>query len=414
MAIAYILKGYPRLSETFIAQEIAGMEARGWELFIVSLRHPTDPKRHPIHARIKAQILYLPEYLSSEPWRVIIAFTAGLLRRRFWHCFKHWWADFLRDPTRNRIRRFGQALVLVREMPDGVRWLHFHFAHTPACVTRYASLLTGLPLSGSAHAKDIWTTPLWNLQPKLQQARFIAVCTQVGEAQLREIAPSAFVRMLYHGLDLAEINRLAPRQAEVPSGQAAGPVRILSVGRLVEKKGYNVLLQALALLPSSLDWHFTHIGPGDPESWHNMACKLGVAKRISWAGPEARPEVLRAMQEHDLFVLASQRAASGDRDGLPNVLLEAASQRLPLIASDFSAIPELIEDGVTGRLVEPGNATVLAQAIEELCHNHGLREQLAANAYALVVAKFDADSWLDRMDQLFQAAMAEYASQRIL
>ncbi|MCH8188750.1 MAG: colanic acid biosynthesis glycosyltransferase WcaL, partial [Proteobacteria bacterium] len=135
--VAFILKGYPRLSETFIAQEIRALEERGLRILIVSLRQPTDRARHPVHAEIEAPLLYLPEYLWRQPRRVWRAWRA--LRR--WPAYRAaravWWRDLRRERTSNRIRRFGQALVLAHELGAEVRHLHAHFLHTPASVTRY-------------------------------------------------------------------------------------------------------------------------------------------------------------------------------------------------------------------------------------------------------------------------------------
>ena len=130
-----MLKGYPRLSETFIAQELLGLEQAGFDLALVALRRPTDKKRHPVHDEIRAPVHYLPEYLHEEPWRVLRARwslpadapASGARCRPSV-------ADLARDPTRNRVRRFGQALVLAAEWPDGGEWLHAHFIHTPASV----------------------------------------------------------------------------------------------------------------------------------------------------------------------------------------------------------------------------------------------------------------------------------------
>jgi hypothetical protein len=159
--VAFVLKGYPRLSETFIAQEIAALERRGLEILIVSLRHPTDARRHPVHDDIRASILYLPEYLLLEPLRVLRAWIRQRKTSNYRLTRDLWLRDLARDPTPNRIRRFGQALVLANELPEDVGRLHAHFLHTPASVTRYAASLRGLAWTGSAHAKDIWTSPEW-------------------------------------------------------------------------------------------------------------------------------------------------------------------------------------------------------------------------------------------------------------
>src|SRR5258708_1383488 len=150
-AVAFVLKGYPRLSETFIAQEIHALEAAGLDIRIVSLRHPTDSKRHAIHGEIRAPILYLPEYLYQEALRVWRGCRAALRLPGFAAAWRAFLRDLVRDPTPNRVRRFGQAAVLAHELPAGVGALHAHFLHTPASVTRYAALMRQLPWTVSAH-----------------------------------------------------------------------------------------------------------------------------------------------------------------------------------------------------------------------------------------------------------------------
>jgi hypothetical protein len=161
--ILVVLKGYPRLSETFIAQELLGLEKAGFDLTLISMRKPTDKKRHPVHDEIKARVVYLPEYLHEEPLRVMKGLFASFRKPGFGALMKRFLKDLPRDISRNRFRRLGQAMVLAHEWPDGGEWLHAHFIHTPASVTEYASLLTGVPWTCSAHAKDIWTSPDWEL-----------------------------------------------------------------------------------------------------------------------------------------------------------------------------------------------------------------------------------------------------------
>ncbi len=141
--VAFVLKGYPRLSETFIAQEILALEQRGLGILIVSLRHPTDRAVHPVHEAIGADRLYLPEYLHQEPSRVWRGWRRARRQPGYGRALRAWLADLRRDPTPNRVRRFGQALVLAAELPSEVGHLHAHFLHTPASVARYAALIIG-------------------------------------------------------------------------------------------------------------------------------------------------------------------------------------------------------------------------------------------------------------------------------
>ena len=142
---AIVVKGYPRLSETFIAQEILALERRGIELVIVSLRHPTDRFTHPIHAEIRSPVLYLPEYLHEAPRRVLRAWSAVRRRHGYGRARATWLADLARDRTSNRVRRFGQAMVLAAEI-GRIESIHAHFLHTPSSVARYASAMLGVGL----------------------------------------------------------------------------------------------------------------------------------------------------------------------------------------------------------------------------------------------------------------------------
>jgi glycosyltransferase involved in cell wall biosynthesis len=396
--VAFVLKGYPRLSETFIAQEIAALERLGLDILIVSLRHPTDARTHPIHAEIRAPLLYLPEYLRDDAMRVLRAWWSVRRLPGYRTARAIWLRDLWRDRTANRVRRFGQALVLAHEVPADVTRLHAHFLHTPASVTRYAATMRGLVWSGSAHAKDIWTTPRWDLREKLASCDWLVTCTATNREYLDTLAPAGRVELVYHGLDLHRFplhQRARPaRDGRVP----AQPVRILSVGRLVEKKGTDVLLDALALLPAQLHWRLVHVGGGPlGETLAQRAEGLGIADRITWSGAMTQDQLLVEYEAADMFALASRIAHDGDRDGLPNVLMEAQSQALACVATDVSAIHELITDGATGVLVEPESPPALARALETLIADPALRRVLGQAGRARVVAHFGMQSNLARL-----------------
>lgn len=399
-AIGFVLKGYPRLSETFITQEILALEARGLRLCLVSLRHPTEASVHPVHARVRAPVTYLPEYLHREPVRVFRAWREARRRPRYGRTLRLWLRDLARDPTRNRVRRFGQALVMARELPPEVTHIHAHFLHTPASVARYAAHLTGRRWTGSAHAKDIWTTPRWEKREKLRDAEWVVTCTAVNRAELAALAPApGKVELVRHGLDLAEF---PPPPPPPRADREPKALTILSVGRAVEKKGYPDLIAALARLPDTPAWRFVHVGGGPHvAALRRLAQRAGIAHRTEWAGALARPDLLARLRAADLFVLASRVARDGDRDGLPNVLLEAQSQGLPCVATRVSAIPELIEDGVNGILSPPGDPAALAAGIERLLGDRGLRRRLGAAGERRVRADFSSVAGADRLAAKF-------------
>ena len=395
--IGVVLKGYPRLSETFVAQELAALERRGLRLALYSLRRPTDAAVHPVHAEIAAPVDYLPEYLHEAPVRVLRAWTSARRLPGYAAALAAFRADLARDRTRNRARRFGQALVLAAELPADVGHLHAHFLHTPASVARYAALMRRLPWSVSAHAKDVWTTPEWEKREKLASCAWATTCTRANAEHLRAIAADpARVDLVYHGLD-------ARRFPAPPLASRSGtPVVVLAVGRAVEKKGFDDLLAALARVPATLDWRFEHVGGGPLlAALQAQAAALGIAQRIIWHGPLAQPQVLERYRAADVFALPSRIAADGDRDGLPNVLMEAQSQRLPCVATAVSGIPELIDDSRTGLLVPPRDVDALARALAALISDAGLRRRLGEAGFERTRTRFDVERGIDRLVERF-------------
>ena len=386
--IAVVLKGYPRLSETFIAQEILALERQGLSLEIWSLRRPTDRARHPMHGQITASVAYLPEYLHTAPLRVLRGLLAALRRRRLPALLVLFTRDLRRDPTASRLRRLGQALVLARELPAEVAHIHVHFLHTPASVARYAAFLTGRGWSFSAHAKDIWTTPDWELTKKLHDARWGVACTRDGKARLDRLAPGR-TQLAYHGLDLGRFPAPPSRGDARDGSDPAAPLRLLCVGRLVAKKGHDDLIDALAALPAALHWRLDLIGGGELRGALEARVRdRGLAERVTFHGSLAQPAVIAAMREADLFVLPTKAGPGGDRDGLPNVLMEAASQTLPILATAFAGTPEFIADGMHGVLVEPGEPAALTAALVRLAKDPQLRRRLGEAARLRLVQHF--------------------------
>ena len=405
-AIAVVVKGWPRLSETFIAQELVGLEARGLTLRLYALRHPSDGKTHDLHRKLRAPVVYLPEYLWRAPLRVLDGYRRARRLDGYRRARAQWLADLVRDPTPNRVRRFAQALVLASELPDDVAHIYAHFLHTPASVARYAAILRDLPWSASAHAKDIWTTPDWEKREKIAAARWIVTCTRAGASHLGALADGDDkVRLIHHGLDARRFASPASPPRPRNGSDGADPAVILSVGRAVAKKGFDVLLEALALLPPDLHWRFVHIGGGAlGRKLRRQAARLGLASRIEWRGAAAQDEVLEAYRAADVFALASRVSQDGDRDGIPNVLMEAMSQGCAVLAAEAGAVGELVADGVTGRLVAPDDPPAFAAALAELIGDPDKRARLAAAGSRRVFADFAHHAGIDRIAALLSDA----------
>ncbi len=408
MTIAVVVKSWPRLSETFVAREILALESRGLDLALWSLRRPTDGKRHALHDEVRAPVAYLPEYLHEEPARVWRGWRTARRLPGYASARAAFLTDLRRDLTRNRVRRFGQACVLAAELPAATRALYAHFIHTPGSVARYAGLMRGLAVGLSAHARDIWTIPPHERRTKIEAARFVTVCTEDGAAALREAAPdlASRVRLNRHGLDLARWPAPeSPRPARDGS-DAADPVAILSVGRAVEKKGYGDLLDALARLPAGLAWRFVHIGGGEGRpALVARAAALGLSARCDFQGSRAESEVRAAMRAADVFALTPKIAADGDRDGLPNVLVEAQSQALAVVATGTGGVTELIRDGETGLIAPAGDVARIAEALARLIAEPELRARLGAAGRARVAAEFRSDPSNDRIAALLRGLL---------
>ncbi|WP_146348059.1 glycosyltransferase family 4 protein [Phaeobacter marinintestinus] len=404
--LAVLVKGWPRLSETFIAQELVALEDAGHRFDIWSLRHPTDTKRHPLHDRLNARVFYLPEYLYDEPQRVWAARSVAQTLPGYAEAYRVWRADLRRDLTHNRIRRFGQACVLAAELTGDARALYAHFMHTPSSVARYAAIMRGLPWSFSAHAKDIWTSPEWEKREKLTAtthgAAFGATCTAYGAEHLQSLADDpGRVDLIYHGLDLTRFPAPPTRVAR----QVNDPFRIVSVGRLVEKKGFDRLVAALSMLPDDVDWHWIHIGGGTlGTALEALAADLGIGDRITWRGACNQPEVIDAMRSADLFALPSRIASDGDRDGLPNVLMEAASQKLAILSTAVAAIPEFIDSGTHGLLADDA-PDALAAAMTQIAHDPAGSARMADAAYDRLIADFGMDPGIARLSSRLTALL---------
>lgn len=409
--ILFLLKGYPRLSETFIAQEIRSLEKAGLEIRIASMRRPTDDRIHPVHREIKAKVGYLPEYLHEEPFRVLRGCATVLLRRGFFRAASCFVRDIRRDPSRNRLRRFGQGIVLAAELPRDITRIHAHFIHTPASVARYASMISGVAWSCSAHAKDIWTTPDWDLAEKLAASDWTVTCTSAGRDRLATLSkPGKPVRLVYHGLDLNRFPLIARRLKRRDGADPNDPVQLLTVARAVEKKGLDDLLNALARLPAPLSWRWTHVGGGALVSnLRELAAELGIADRCAFLGALDQGAVLERYRGADLFVLPCRVASDGDRDGLPNVLAEAASQGVAILSTTIAGIPELVEDDVDGMLTPPGDLDALSQALAQLITQPDLRRRYGDSAGRKVRRAFDHDRSMSELVRLFDGDVARTA-----
>jgi glycosyltransferase involved in cell wall biosynthesis len=371
------------------------------------MRQPHEAAVHPVHREIVAPVTYIPEYLHDEPLRVLRGLRAARRLPGFRTAFRAFIGDLGRDISRNRVRRLGQAAVLAAEMPADAAHIHAHFIHTPSSVARYASLMTGLPWSCSAHAKDIWTTPDREIADKLSDATFSVTCTEAGLRRLNQLAPKDRpARLVYHGLDLSRFKPLVAPRARRDGGDPALPVRLLTVARAVEKKGLDTLIDALARMPKNLAWTWTHIGGGPlGDKLKTQARVRNVADRCVFMGARAQEDVIKAYAEADIFVLPCRIAEDGDRDGLPNVLMEAGSQGLALLSTPVAGVTELVDDGITGVIAPPDNSEALAASLARLAADPAERYRLGRAVSEKVFRQFDHAASVRELIAMFPATL---------
>jgi glycosyltransferase involved in cell wall biosynthesis len=406
--LGMLLKGYPRISEAFISTEILLLESLGVPLEIFSLRQPRESFCHDHVKKIRARVTYLPEYVLPN---VLSLFRSNM---RLWRklgahypkCFRNAVKRAYERRAVATVRHFLQAghLAATRLLRSEVSHVHAHFCHTPASVAFFAAELTGLPFSFTAHAKDIYTSDTEQLSRKIRQARFVVTCTRYNAAHLLEIAGDAAIptpiHTIYHGIDLD----LFTFGAEVPPGP---PYEILSVGRMVPKKGYDDLLAALKILDEDgVDFRFTHIGSGEEKPRIKaLARDLGLSKRVRMLGTLPHRDVIDRYRRSHCFALACKVAENGDRDGIPNVLIEAMAVGLPVVATEVSAIPELVENGKTGTLVKSGNPAAMAVALRQVLEHPEARLNWAAAARKKVEEEFDNRRCILKLHALFRQAL---------
>lgn len=433
--LAYVVNGYPRRSELFIASEMRRLEEHGIRLrpFVIKPGDPGEP--HPVVREITAPVTYLPRWAPTpgttmSEWLVrnappFLPALARATRRRPGGVARA--MEFSREQAARARRLSGDSSPLpqIKELllavaladrvlstPDVVH-LHAAFAHRPATVAWMASMITGMPFSFTGHAKDIYVpdlNPAGLLGRKLAAASFAVTCTQANRRHLLAMAPGAEVHTVYHGLntDFARLVEVAVAPASPGRDRDGNRLRVLGAGRHVPKKGFDLLIEACALLRD--DGHDVQLrilgGRGEAtEALRSLIDARGLQDRACLAGPCSQEELLAELRAADLFCLPCRVLENGDRDGIPNVLVEAMAAGVAVITTAVSGIPELVDDGVNGRLVPPDSASALAAAAAALHRNRPLARRLGAAGQATVGDRFDGDRQAETLAALFQGAL---------
>jgi glycosyltransferase involved in cell wall biosynthesis len=407
--LGMILKGFPRISETFISNEILLLEDLGFKVHLFSMRQPREAFRHESVGRIRAAVDYLPETLLAPLPRLLFhtgrlaACRPAAMRQALQTALRR----FLRTRRSATLKHLLQAGYLVdRLLPhSGVTHLHAHFAHSPTSVALFASRLSGLPFSFTAHAKDIYTSDARQLREKIALARFVVTCTGYNRRHLLRLSDGRTpIHRIYHGIDTRLFAADGP---DNESGPPAAPYRLLTVARLTAKKGLPTVYRALRRLrDQGLRLRHSLIGDGeDRQAILALIRELGLGADTELLGTLPHETVLAHYRRADLLVLGCEVAPNGDRDGIPNVLLEAMAMGVPVVATRVSAIPELVRHGQSGLLVAPRDPAALARAMTRLLTDQPLRRQVIRAARQQVRAGFDNRVLVQRLAAVYRAGM---------
>jgi glycosyltransferase involved in cell wall biosynthesis len=376
MHIGYILTTFPALSETFVLNEILELERQGMTVTVFSLRKPRNEPRHPEMSQLRARIVYLIDDPLAMPSLSDLAegaltYLKAILRGQF-------------AELKNISRGMRVAAASRR---SGVAALHAHFADRPASFAYWAHRMTGLPFSFTAHAIDIFDHGLTDglMVTKLREARYVITVCDFNKKFMLDHYPGAIADRIHVINNCVDLKYFTFRESE-PAGEAY----ILSVGRLVPKKGFDLLVRACAKLrEQGKPVRFTIVGEGpEREILEALAGSLAVSDLVTFAGAAPHDAVRELLSRATIFCMPFRRTPSGDMDSLSLVLMEAMATGVPVISTNLGAIPEIVDSGENGLLVEPEDTAGLAEAIRTLLELPEMRNRLAAAAREKVERRF--------------------------
>jgi colanic acid/amylovoran biosynthesis glycosyltransferase len=398
--VGYVLKRFPRLSETFVLNELLELRRQGVEVEIFSLLKPPEEVRHSLLATLDAPVTYLPGGKAVAACRVAAGPVAGPMRKTP--------LDQLitdRPPMiellpgkapEEAVQLCLQAAILAMlASARGIGHLHAHFASNATTAALLASRLSGIPFSFTAHARDVYHTYVDAItdaalrRRKIAEAAFVVTVSEYNRRHLVELAgerASGKIRRLYNGIDLSRFAFGGDK-----AGDLDEPPLFLSVGRLIEKKGFTHLIEAFRILRDrGVASRCLIIGAGpDRDALLAQSRAAGLEGQIELAGALPQDAVLAAMRRATAIVLPCVVSASGDRDGLPTVLLEALAVGVPAISTTITGVPEIIDHGRTGLLVPPADPARLAGAMREILAAPELAARLRREGRAKAEREFD-------------------------
>lgn len=398
--IAYLAPEIPALSATFVYNEILALQEKGYEIVPFSVHVPAV---EVLEGRLDA-LRTVTHFLYQKGFADFLLAALSLFCLTPKTIFRTI-GMVLHDATnvglnnRTKVgllyRFFAACRVACILRKKKCRHIHAHFAHVPTDIAMYAASLAGIPFSFTAHANDLFERG-WLLSEKIARSSFAATISAFNkDFMVAQGGEQSKIHIVRCGIDSARFSPAPPRCV-------SPPYLIGTIGRMVEKKGFDTLLHAMTLLRNNkVDFHLVIAGGGPLEHELRATCdRLGLTSSVEFPGPMANELVPSWLQSLDLFVLPCQQDINGDMDGIPVVLMEAMASGVPVVSTRISGVPELIIHGYEGLLVEPRSAEALADAITQLLFNDELRTSFSKNGRLKVMREFEAEVNIQRLIKL--------------
>jgi glycosyltransferase involved in cell wall biosynthesis len=399
--IAYLMHRFPYLTETFVLQELCHIRHHAEEVNIFSLM---SPKHLMVHEQARE---WLPSthYSPFLSWSVLGAnlHYLRLVPHRYLRALFRLIALTYREPAVMllSLALFPKSVYFAQEMERlGVEHIHAHFVWLGGLAAGVAAELLGISFTLHAHAFDIFQRNQGNVRREVESATQIITISSYHRAYIAKLCPALDaeqLRIVHLGVDT---ERFCPAEKREPHG----PVRILSIGRLIEKKGHEVLIDACKeLAERGVDFHCRIVGDGPlRDKLAKQIARLGLQEQVTLCGALTQDDVLKMHQSSDIFVLPAVVARSGDQDGMPFVLIEAMACGVPVVTTPIAGIPDLVEDGVTGLIVGQRDVTGLAEALQRLAAEGALRLRLGLAARQTVLQEFEIQRNVSKLAAIFR------------
>jgi len=413
LRVGYIVRSFPRLSQTFILNEVLALEASGVQVRIFSCTNPHESIVQPQVADVQAQIDYLEDgqhhsWLSLL-WQhlLLLCIVPHRYLSTLWYVLRHPEFDEGYTAT-SRYNCFQQAISLThllrqaRASNNMIDHLHAHFAHDPTLIAQLVHRLTGIPFTFTAHARDIYQIPAVALAERIQQAEAVVTCCQRNIEYFQSVVTAehhAKLQVIHNGINLEDFQ---PSNATHETDKA--PL-ILSASRFVEKKGYLDLLTACHRLKER-GQNFRCVIYGDGPLSNQMAeaiDELELYDHVTLAGLCTQQELRRMMPQAAIFALTPFVTDDGDRDGVPTVLAEAMACGVPVVSTTVAGIPELVIDGQNGLLVAPHQIDEITDSLVILLNDEEKRRQFGSAARNTIIAEFNLQTGARQLANLYRS-----------